>query len=164
MGAIIDSTNVLLHVYLVDHGKVIEIRRFSRVVSARSKLVLVVHVNVFCLRNHEGVSMSNARSCRELATLGPFFGASVDRDVVKKSFKNRRFVVTFASCFGAAVDLEVVKKSLKNRRFLLILPSCCEASVDRDVVKKSWKNRRFLVILRFCFEASVDPNVVKRTF
>ena len=93
MGAIIDSTNVLLHVYLVDHGKVIEIRRFSRVVSARSKIVLVVHVNVFCLRNHEGISMSNARSCRELATLGPCFGASVDRDVVKKSWKNRRCLV-----------------------------------------------------------------------
>ena len=92
----------------------------------------------------ERMGTQNARSCRELATLGPCFGASVERDVVKKSFKNRRFVVTFASCFGASVDREVVKKSLKNRRVLLILPSCCEASVDRDIVKSRGRIDEFL--------------------
>ena len=123
-------------------------------VSARSKIVLVVHVNVFCLRNHEGIPMSNARSCRELATLGPFFGASVDRDVVKKSFKNRRVLLIFAPCFAASVDRDVVKKSWKNRRCLVnlrLLWSLCRPGRHGKDVQESTISPDFGIVLwNFC--------------
>ena len=34
--------------------------------------------------------------------------------VVKRKFRNRRFLAIWASCLGASVDLDVVKRMVKN--------------------------------------------------